>query len=94
MTYLKKRGFDDATMSHFRIGWSGNGGFIPFMRQQGWSDDALVDSGLVVRSQKDGSLFQRFRQRIMFPIVNSRGRVVAFGGRIVPTANYGTASVG
>ena len=93
MTYLKKRGFDDATMGHFRIGWSSNGGFIPFMRQQGWSDDALVDSGLVVRSQKDGSLFQRFRQRIMFPIVNSRGRVVAFGGRIVPTANYGTASV-
>jgi DNA primase len=53
------------------------------MRAKGYTDQELKDSGLVTVSQKNGNLFDRFRGRLMFPIIDVRGNIIAFGGRII-----------
>jgi DNA primase len=53
-----------------------------FLRDKGYSDDELVTANLCTRSQK-GAVFDSFRDRVMFPIIDLRGNVVAFGGRII-----------
>ena len=62
------------------------------MRAKGYTDEELRESGLVTVSQKNGNLFDRFRDRLMFPIIDVRGNVIAFGGRTLKndkdTAKY------
>jgi len=53
------------------------------MRSKGYTDQELKDSGLVTVSQKNGRIFDRFRGRLMFPIIDVRGNVIGFGGRII-----------
>ena len=53
------------------------------MRQKGYTDQELKDSGLVTVSKKNGKIFDRFRDRLMFPIIDVRGYVIGFGGRIM-----------
>ena len=67
-------------------------GLVKAMRAKGYTDQELKDSGLVTVSQKNGNLFARFRGRRMFPIIDVRGNIIAFGGRIIDnskdTAKY------
>ena len=53
------------------------------MRGKGYTDEELKESGLVSVSQKNGNLYDRFRGRLMFPIIDVRGNIIAFGGRII-----------
>lgn len=83
-TYLQQRGFDAQVIESYRVGYATDGwqNLYDFLRQKGFTDDLLFRSGLVTRSEK-GRPFDLFRKRVIFPIVNSQGKVVAFGGRVL-----------
>ena len=80
--YLRGRGLTDATISHFRIGLAGSGwsDAADHLRGKGYSEKEITDDGLAKRSER-GSLLDRFRNRIMFPLSDSAGRVIGFSGR-------------
>lgn len=81
--YVKKRKLDNNTLTTFSIGYSGNfDELYKHLKQQGFNDQEILASTLVNRNDK-GQFIDRFRQRLMFPIQDERGRFVAFGGRIL-----------
>ncbi|MGI9292191.1 MAG: DNA primase [Gammaproteobacteria bacterium] len=82
--YLKNRGLDGNTAKNFRIGYAPAG--WDFLFKRFGSDDAgqekLLKTGLILRND-EGRTYDRFRERIMFPIRDSRGRTIGFGGRVL-----------
>lgn len=80
--YLKKRGLSGQTAARFGLGWSGTDrrGLAKVFTH--YEDPTLVESGLVIESE-DGRRYDRFRERVMFPIRDARGRLIGFGGRII-----------
>ncbi len=86
-TYLASRGLDQHTMQKFRIGFAADdwSTLHDHLRKRGYADRELERVGLVKRGEK-GRYYDRFRCRIMFPIFDSAGRVVAFSGRIFGSA--------
>lgn len=81
--YVKKRKLDNNTLTTFSIGYSGNfDELYKHLKQKGFNDQEILASTLVNRNDK-GQFIDRFRQRLMFPIQDERGRFVAFGGRIL-----------
>ncbi|MGH8114256.1 MAG: DNA primase [Rhodanobacteraceae bacterium] len=82
--YCKKRGLDTDIIERFRIGWA-PGGWDALKRSLGDSDakaKLLEQVGMLSTGEK-GKQYDRFRERLMFPIMDRRGRVIAFGGRIL-----------
>src|SRR5271169_1885966 len=79
--YLLDRGLDSDAMARFGIGFAPSGGeaLLRAMKQK-YPEKTLEVSGLFSRDQ-NGKLFDRFRRRVMFPIANDSGKIVAFGGR-------------
>lgn len=83
LNYLHSRGLTDETIAKFRLGWSmGWTDLINAGLRLGIPGDRLVNAGLA-KSRQDGSPYTVFRDRVMFPIIDSTGRVLAFGGRIL-----------
>lgn len=84
LAYLKDRGLSDATIKKFRLGYAPDrrDGMKTALGPQGHNEAELVAGGLIIK-RDDGSTYDRFRGRVMFPILDRRGRVVAFGGRIL-----------
>lgn len=81
--YLQKRRLTGQTISNFRIGYApGNNSLKNAMLARGFSEETLVETGLIIKKD-NGDSFDRFRDRIMFPIMDAKGRVIAFGGRIL-----------
>ncbi|MEK7081495.1 MAG: DNA primase, partial [Patescibacteria group bacterium] len=82
LSYLKKRGLKDETIKDFRIGFAGDSftSLTSFLKKSGVKEDIMIKAGLAISSPK--GLYDRFRSRIMFPINDSAGRVIAFSGRI------------
>ncbi|MBR1654357.1 MAG: DNA primase [Clostridia bacterium] len=81
--YIKKRKLDNNTLKTFLIGYSCNfNELYKFLKQQGFTDEEILASTLVNRNDR-GEFIDRFRKRLMFPIQDERGRVIAFGGRIL-----------
>lgn len=82
--YLKKRGLSQGTIRRFGLGYApANGGnLISAMTAKGYEKSDLLDAGLVGRSS-DGRIYDRFRHRVMFPIIDLRGEVIGFGGRVL-----------
>ncbi len=82
---MQKRGLSSATVKHFGLGFapSERGLFYRHMREQGFTDDELVAGFLAGRSQKDGRIYDSFYNRVMFPIIDVSGNVIAFGGRVM-----------
>jgi len=80
--YLKGRGMSGEIAARFGLGWSGNDrrGLAHVFSH--YEDPLLVECGLVIEAE-DGRRYDRFRERIMFPIRNTRGKLVGFGGRII-----------
>ena len=91
LSYFRKRGFNDATINTFQLGYSIDSfnALIDYCHKNGYKDDILAKSGLAV-VHDDGKMFDRFRGRVMFPIHNLTGRVIGFGGRIL-TSDKNTA---
>ncbi len=85
LKYAMGRGMPKSTLTTFGIGYAPDDwtGMVDAMRKKGYTDQELKDSGLVTVSQKNGRLFDRFRDRLMFPIIDVRGNVIGFGGRIM-----------
>lgn len=80
-SYLEKRGITDATIRHFRLGYASSGNsFYKEFHKRGYSDRDLLASGIV--GEGDNGIYDRFRDRLMFPIFSSKGNVIAFGGRV------------
>ncbi|MCS7255200.1 MAG: DNA primase [Thermomicrobium sp.] len=80
--YLERRGVDRATAERFGLGFAPDApaALLRYLTQRGASSDELVQAGLVVR-RDDGSLVDRFRNRVIFPIRDRQGRILGFGGR-------------
>ena len=79
--YVKKRKLDNNTLKTFLIGYSGNfDELYKLLKQEGFKEEEILATGLVNKNGK-GQFIDRFRKRLMFPIMNVQGKVVAFGGR-------------
>lgn len=81
--YIKKRKLTNETLKSFQIGFSGKfDELYQALKKQGFEEPEILESGLVNRNDK-GQYIDRYRNRIMFPICDARGRVIAFGGRVL-----------
>ena len=85
LAYAKKRGMPQSTLTKFGIGFAPNSwsSLCDAMRAKGYTDEELKESGLASVSQKNGRIYDRFRNRLMFPIIDVRGNVIGFGGRVM-----------
>ena len=84
--YFKSRGLEDATIEKFGLGWAplSRHALADAAREAGYKEEFLVDTGLCVK-RDDGSLSDRFFDRVIFPIHSVNGRPIAFGGRTLRT---------
>ena len=82
--YIEKRGLSKATVTRFGLGFSPNewSALMDAMTKKGYTRQELLDAGLAVRG-KNGGEYDRFRNRLMFPIIDVRGTVIGFGGRVM-----------
>lgn len=87
LSYLQGRGLSAKMIRHFGLGCAPNqwDGLLRHMRQKGYSEAELVSANLARRSDKSGhaSYYDNFRNRMMIPIIDLRGNVIAFGGRVL-----------
>ena len=84
LTYMFKRGLDAKTLTQFGIGFADEkwDSLYNYLISEGADVDMLMEMGLVSKSSK-GTYFDKFRNRVMFPIINTRGKVIGFGGRVL-----------
>ena len=84
LEYLQRRGLSRGIMTRFGLGFAPDSwaGLIQAMTQKGYEKSELLEAGLAVSSQK-GRIYDRFRGRVMFPIIDLRGDVIGFGGRVM-----------
>ncbi len=81
--YVKQRKLSNETLKSFRIGFSGKfDELYQALKKEGFEDAEILESGLVNRND-NGRYIDRYRNRLMFPICDARGRVIAFGGRVL-----------
>ena len=92
MAYLRSRGFRDDIIEKFRLGYATNrrDAMLAMARRKGYNDDYLVSSGVCVR-RDDGTLYDRFAGRVIFPWIGVGGKVTAFGGRLLDSRTKGVA---
>ncbi len=87
LDYFLKRGLSPNTIRKFGLGYAPNDwrALINHMKSKGFTEHELVLANLARRSDKDGktSFYDNFRNRVMFPIIDLRGNVIAFGGRVM-----------
>jgi len=85
LPYLQGRGISDEMIKKFRLGYAPDGWnhVEEFLRSQGFDNDIVLQTGTIIKSDK-GSYYDRFRNRIMFPISDMMGRVIGFTARVVP----------
>lgn len=83
--YLKQRGLSEAVIATFGIGYAPAGwdALLQHLLASGWLEPQLIEAGMLVEREDSGRRYDRFRDRIMFPIRDVRGRVIAFGGRVL-----------
>lgn len=87
--YLKKRGISSQTIDHFQIGVAGAqfDGLVEFLTHAKAPLDLARDFGLIRPSQRTSGDYDFFRERLLFPLIDIRGRVCGFGGRILPSVD-------
>ena len=85
LEYAVGRGMPKSTLTKFGIGYAPDSWdmLVKAMQAKGYTRQELIDSGLVTVSKKNDNIFDRFRDRLMFPIIDIRGNVIGFGGRIM-----------
>ena len=93
LQYAASRGMPKSILTKFGIGYAPDSwtDLVDYLRSKDYTDQELRDSGLVTVSKKNGNLFDRFRDRLMFPIIDVRGNVIGFGGRIMNNADKDAA---
>jgi len=85
LDYLKRRGLADAEIERFRLGFApdARGALKAALLKEGFAEELLVETGLLIRPEGEGESYDRFRGRVMFPIADRRGQIIAFGGRVL-----------
>lgn len=85
LAYARKRGLSQGTLTRFGVGFAPNGwtGLLDAMKQKNYTEEELLEAGLALRHQNKGTVYDRFRNRLMFPIIDVRGHVIGFGGRVM-----------
>ncbi len=85
--FRQQRGFSEATIRKFGLGFCPSGGdkMTQDALRAGYKEEFLLSTGLSIKRESDGAVFDRFRERVMFPVHNVSGRIVAFGGRTLRT---------
>ena len=85
--YFHSRGLEDETIAKYGLGWApkSKNAFTEAAKQAGYKDEYLLETGLCAQWDADGSLHDRFYDRVMFPVHSVSGRVIAFGGRTLFT---------
>jgi len=87
MAYLKRRGLSDETIRMFGLGYSDkyNNDLYQFLKKKGYSDELLKDSGLFNVDERHG-MYDKFWNRVIYPIMDVNNRVIGFGGRVMGDA--------
>lgn len=85
LEYFYSRGLSDRTIRHFGLGFADDNwtSLCSHLRSKGFKDDELVAANLAVQRRNGNGIYDRFTNRVMFPIIDLRGNVIAFGGRIM-----------
>ena len=85
LAYLRGRGLADTTIRHFGLGFAPDERFAlgNHLRSRGFTESEMIAANLVFKSRSGNSVLDRFYNRVMFPIIDVRGNVIAFGGRIM-----------
>ncbi|MEF9991402.1 MAG: DNA primase [Romboutsia sp.] len=83
--YLRKRGLDDKTIKKFGLGYSTNSwnGLLDNLLSKGYTKEDLVECGLIAYFKDGQKCYDKFRNRVMFPIFDYRGNIIGFGGRVL-----------
>ncbi len=86
LEYFKNRGLSQKTITSYGLGYAPDeyGRLHVHMNELGYTDEELIDAGLV--SVREDKVYDRFRNRVMFPIIDLRGNIIGFGGRIMVNA--------
>lgn len=86
LKYLTNRGLTEETLQSFRLGYAPADGQVlrKHLKALNYTDAQMIEAGVLKKSTRGGEPYGFFRERIMFPVSDRRGRVVAFGGRIMP----------
>ncbi|GKX65590.1 DNA primase [Inconstantimicrobium mannanitabidum] len=82
--YFMRRGINEKTINRFGLGFSMNnwGTLLTYLRGKGYKDQTIIEAGLAIKSER-GTVFDRFRNRVMFPVFDYKGKVIGFGGRVL-----------
>lgn len=82
--YNKTRGWGKETLDLFMVGYAPNdkkSSFYEYAKNKGYNDQVMLDAGLIKRSERNGELYDTFRERIVFPVYSRTGNIIAFSGR-------------
>lgn len=84
LEYFRRRGIADATIKKFGLGYSLEGwsNLINYLKRKGYTELDLISAG-VVNKRDSGGIYDKFRNRVMFPIFDYKGKVIGFGGRVL-----------
>lgn len=85
LNYLRRRGLKESTLKKFSIGYSLSSweSLSKYLKKNGFTEENIEKAGLIIPSSKGSGYYDRFRNRIIFPIFNQQNQVVGFGGRIL-----------
>lgn len=85
LEYFLNRGIRQDTIKRFGLGYAKDSwnSLLFHLRKLGFSENILLEAGLVLTSEKTGNKYDRFRNRVMFPVFDYRGKVIGFGGRVL-----------
>lgn len=83
LNYLYSRGINIKTIRAYGLGYSQNNwdGILSFLTKKGYSETLIEKAGLTIKHSDGNRYYDRFRGRVMFPIIDTRGRIIGFGGR-------------
>ena len=85
LSYFHNRSYKDETINEFSLGYSINSwdNILKLLKNQGYDENLIFESGLLVKNEENGTYYDRFRGRAMFPIQDKFGKVIGFGARIL-----------
>ena len=86
LSYLRERGLNDETIKEFRLGYAPKGwrNVIQFLEKRGYKIEEILKAGLIVKKENSTDHYDRFRERIMFPIADYSGKIVGYSARVAP----------
>jgi DNA primase len=89
--YLKSRGLNDSSLANFQLGYSLPGweSLKQYLIGKGFIESEIIEAGLIIRADETGKTHDRFRDHIMFPIMDDRGRITGFGARVLDPNSSG-----